>query len=119
MGEDPCQGVPQPDQPEDDDTASAGAWYSENVDVGENLHSLKLDAASRAIIQLGRRVDASNAEREGIARVLGDLARCANARGRLNVRTASAFKVVAESLDVSPQRLRAAVAAAIDGETPA
>jgi hypothetical protein len=116
MGGGPARG-PLPDTNETNGTTGAeGSFYAMDLNVGP---ALKLDRASRAIIELGRRIDVRNAERDCVAALLGELARCANTRGRLDAGTASAFKIVAESVDVSPQRLRAAVADAIDGEAPA
>jgi hypothetical protein len=116
-GEDPCQGVPQPDQRQADDSADRPVPFHEmDLDVGGNLHSLRFDAATKAIVDWGRRIDAANAARDRSADLLGELAWRADVRGQLDVRVAAALKVVAAAVDVSPHRLRVAVADALEAD---
>jgi hypothetical protein len=96
------------------------SWYDANIDVGRNLlddlandaewlRSLRMNSRSQRIVDLGRRIDAANAERERIANVLGRLAKVLDGRGRLDVDVVAALKVVAKACDVSPPRFRAVV----------
>jgi hypothetical protein len=98
------------------DTAPAASWYDLSVDVGPNLHDLRLDTASQAIIDLGRHIDSRNAQRERNARTLAELASECHRRGTLDSRIAGALRLVGAALEVSSERLRQAVADAIDGD---
>jgi hypothetical protein len=96
------------------DTGQPASFHELDLDVGDNWHSLRFDKATKEIVDWGRRLDLANLDRERAATELGDLAKLANGRGRLDVHVAAAIKVVALAVDVSPQRLRAAVADALE-----
>jgi hypothetical protein len=51
------------------------------------------------------------------AAMLGELARLASVRGRLDTQVAAAMRLVAAAVDVSPERLREAVRSALETET--
>jgi len=51
--------------------------------------------------------------------MLGELARLAHIRGRLDVQVAGALRLLAAAVDVSSERLRTAVADALETEAPA
>jgi hypothetical protein len=101
---------PEPDLHPDD---------SADLDVGPSFKALRLDTASQAILELGQRVDRRNADRERSARTLADLAKRCHEQGTLDSRIAGALRVVGAALDVSSERLRQAVADALDGDVPA
>lgn len=106
---------PRP-EPHAQDTSSEPSFYDLNLDVGPNLHDLRLNTASQAIIDLGRHIDSRNAQRERNARTLAELASECHRRGTLDSRIAGALRLVGAALDVSSERLRQAVADAIDGD---
>jgi hypothetical protein len=106
---------PQP-EPHLQDNSDEPSFFDLNLDLGPNLHDLRLDTASQAIIDLGRHIDSRNAQRERSARTLAELASECHRRGTLDSRIAGALRVVGVALDVSSERLRQAVADAIDGD---
>jgi hypothetical protein len=106
--------MPQPRSPDPEHSRTT----TEPLDVGDNLHALRFDAATQELLDWARRIDAATAARERAAALLGELAWRANVRGQLDVHVAGALKVVAAAVDVSPRRLRVAVEEAVDGVTP-
>lgn len=114
MGEGPAKG-PLPDNQRPENTAPS-SWHDQDLDVGENFAGLRLDPASRAVIELGRNVDAAVAERKRVAGLLGEVGRSAYALNRLDARALAALSQLAGAAGSSKVAMREALAAAIAGD---
>jgi hypothetical protein len=96
--------------------SGATPFHDLDLDVGPSLHALRLDAASAALIDLGREIDRANIERERVAGLLAELGRLAYARDRLDTRALAALSTLAGACGSSKASMREALAAAIAGD---
>jgi hypothetical protein len=97
-------------------TSGATPFHDLDLDVGPSFGSLRLDAASAALIELGREIDRANAERTRVAGLLGEVGRSAYALNRLDARALAALSTLAGAAGSSKASMREALAAAIAGD---